>query len=73
MPAVFARHRPETTDLYKLVQRHYRTFASTMDEAGRSLPKYVLREFERYLDCGLLQRGFVRSTCSACGFDRLVA
>ncbi|MBI3178738.1 MAG: transposase, partial [Deltaproteobacteria bacterium] len=46
---------------------------SAMDESGRPLPKYVRSEFECYLDCGILARGFVRATCAACGFDRLVA
>ena len=71
--AVYGRREPEKSILYGLVQRHYRTFVSMMDDTGRSLPGYVLREFDRYLDCGLLARGFVRSTCTSCGFDRLVA
>lgn len=31
------------------------------------------QEFRRYLDCGLLARGFARLRCRECGFERLVA
>jgi hypothetical protein len=33
---------------------------------GAALPPFVRREFEAYLDCGLLCRGFVRMKCEAC-------
>ena len=36
-------------------------------------PKFVRREFNAYLDCGLIEKGAIRLRCSFCGFDRLVA
>jgi len=43
-----------------------------MDAAERALPKYVVRERERDLDCGVLARGFARVVCGQCGCTRLV-
>jgi hypothetical protein len=33
---------------------------------GHELPPYVVRAFERYLDCGRLDRGFSRVKCPSC-------
>ena len=35
-------------------------------------PAFIENEL-RYLDCGLLSRGFARLRCSSCGFERLIA
>ena len=69
----YERRRPLQTSLYKLVQQNFLTFAATMDAAERPLPKYVIGEFERYLGCGILARGFARTECPQCGHTRLVA
>ena len=37
------------------------------------MPPYVEREFRRYLDCGILARGFARARCGQCGHDFLIA
>lgn len=50
-PPGYARHRPEETLLYALVERHYPEFAATREAAGRSLPKYVQDEFAAYPPC----------------------
>ena len=42
-------------------------------EGLSSLPKFVVREVDEYLRCGLLEHGFVRVKCTDCGFERLVA
>jgi hypothetical protein len=73
--AVYRRHEPEKTLLYRLVQEHWRTFAAfaqDRDPSGRGLPKYVRNAFEGFLDCGILQHGFVRVHCPGCGFDSVV-
>jgi|GEM_PF-2027969 len=44
-----------------------------MQEGGRSLPRYVIEEFEAYLRCGVLACGFMRARCPGCGHGRLVA
>ena len=37
----YARHRPEETLLYQLVEEHYPTFAGLREAQGRPLPAYV--------------------------------
>nr|QCW05965.1 ISCR1 [Acinetobacter baumannii] len=54
----YERHRPEQTLLYQLVQQHYPVFKSSLDDQGQSLPRYVQREFEDFLQCGRLEYGF---------------
>jgi hypothetical protein len=36
---------------------------------GRTLPRFVRREFEEYLKCGLLEHGFLRVRCTDCHAD----
>ena len=38
-----------------------------------TMPAQVEREFRRYLDCGILARGFARAWCGDCGHDFLIA
>lgn len=47
--------------------------AAERSEHGVGYPAYVAKEFERYLDCGQLGRGFSRLVCRQCGYERLVA
>ena len=72
-PPGYARHRPESTLLYDLVQRHYPELAAEREAAGRPLPKYVQEEFEAYLKCGRLEHGFLRVRCEDCYAEKLVA
>ncbi|HEX7699144.1 MAG TPA: hypothetical protein VF403_00395 [Kofleriaceae bacterium] len=57
----YARRQPETTVLYEVVRDHV---ASLLDEArdrsehGFGYPRFVEREFEKFLACGLLCHGF---------------
>ena len=69
----YARHRPETTLRYRLVDEHYPAFADRMAAQGALLPEYVRREFEEYLRCGRLEHGFLRVRCETCHAEHLVA
>ncbi|MFL5354359.1 transposase zinc-binding domain-containing protein [Archangium sp.] len=42
-------------------------------ELGRGLPRYVERDFARYLECGVLAHGFARVRCESCKDELLVA
>ena len=42
-------------------------------EAGAGLPQFVKDEFDAFLECGILDRGFLRLRCGDCGHDKLVA
>jgi len=72
-PIVYQRRQPEKTTLYQAVAAHLPAFLASADEAERPVPKFVRREFEAFLACGLVERGAIRVRCSVCGFDRLVA
>jgi ribosomal protein S27E len=72
-PPGYARHRPEATLLYRLVEQHYRAFRELRAESGRPLPDYVDQEFEAYQKCGRLEEGFLRVRCEHCGAEKLVA
>ena len=69
----YERHQPEQTLLYQLVQQHYPAFKASLEDQGQSLPRYVQREFEDFLQCGRLEYGFLRVRCEDCRHERLVA
>ncbi|MCP4233851.1 MAG: transposase, partial [Aestuariibacter sp.] len=69
----YARHRPDQTLLYQLVERYYPDLAELMAEQGRALPGYVRKEFDEYLKCGRLEYGFLRLRCDTCHAERLLA
>jgi hypothetical protein len=69
------RREPEKTVLYQLVCAHLETMLAEVrdeDEEGNGLPWFVERELRRYLDCGILARGFMRLVCEACGKELVV-
>jgi len=65
-PPGYARHRPESTLLYQLVEQHYPVFREMRAIAGRSLPDCIEYEFDAYLKCGRLEEGFLRVRCEHC-------
>ena len=72
-PPGYARHRPERTLLYQLVEQHYPAFRELRAAADRPLPDFVQQEFEAYLKCGRLEEGFLRVRCEQCHAEKLVA
>ena len=70
----YERRRPQDTVLYQLVQEHLETFLAQVElETGVGLPEFVKEEFDAFLDCGILARGFLRLRCADCGHEKLVA
>ncbi|MBF5043284.1 MULTISPECIES: transposase [Myxococcaceae] len=59
--------------MYAAVRENLATLISEADAVGRGLPRYVQRDFTRYLDCGQLANGFARVRCEACGDELQVA
>jgi hypothetical protein len=64
----YARREPEKTALYQVLQRHLLTFEQqwTDEAAGRTLPAFVIEELHKFLDCGILARGFAHLYCDTC-------
>ena len=75
MPSpVYERRRPETTTLYHVVQENLDTLYGAVQDGALAiaLPKFVRKELEGYLACGLLRHGFARLKCGSCEETRLV-
>ncbi len=70
---VYRRRQTEGTLLYRSVQENLATFREEAAEVGRGLPRHVVRDFTRYLECGVLAHGFARVWCGTCRDDLLVA
>ena len=75
-PTRYRPRRPSQSVLYRCVQEHLETWLAQCRDSHDdewSVPEYVEREFRRYLDCGILARGFARARCGQCGHDFLIA
>jgi hypothetical protein len=69
----YRRHRPEQTVLYAVIAEHYPRFLQAIEASGGHLPAFMRQEFEAYLECGLLEHGFLRVKCDGCRHEHLVA
>jgi hypothetical protein len=67
----YARREPEATLLYRLVREHWPVFLERAEEQG-GLPRFVVRDFEAYLRCGVLEHGLVHLACRRCGHEMVV-
>lgn len=71
--STYRRREPEKTLLYNVIRENLNTFLEFADRrAGGPLPKYVRQEFFRFMECGVLARGFCRVRCLDCGYDTVV-
>jgi hypothetical protein len=61
---LYARHKPEETPLYPIIEEHAPRFFAELRAHGASLPRFVEAEFEHYLRCGRLEAGFIRVKCT---------
>ena len=65
--------RPEESILYHVVAENIESFLARQRERGHTVPRFVEHDLRSFLDCGILERGFLRVHCDACGKDRVVA
>jgi hypothetical protein len=75
LPRGYRPRHPETTTLYRVIADHVETMlqdARDRSAHGFGLPRHVERSFHRYLDCGVLARGFARVACPSCRYEVLV-
>jgi hypothetical protein len=63
----------DTLSGYAAVRDNLATLLAEASELGRGLPRYVERDFARYLECGVLAHGFARVRCERCKDELLVA
>jgi hypothetical protein len=66
-PQSYRRREPEKELLYQVIAENLETFLARLRAEGHDLPGYVVQEFYRYLECGILAHGFARCACETCG------
>ena len=77
--SIWGRRKPEDTVLYRVMGEHLVTFLAMAEVRSQAapgqsgLPRYVRRELEGFLSCGILARGFVRAVCPSCHQSIVVA
>jgi len=60
--------------LCQLVQKNLETFLAQMKaESDGGLPEFVKKEFDAFLECGILAHGFVRARCGGFAHEKLIA
>ena len=69
----YERHRPEASAVYGVVSAGLRGFLAERALRDTPVPAFVERTLRAYLRCGLLEHGFCRLTCDACGHELAVA
>jgi ribosomal protein S27E len=57
----------------QIIDDNYADFLARFEAEGRSLSRFLRREFEDYLKCGRLEHGFLRVRCTGCHAEKLVA
>src|SRR5438067_13087958 len=72
--ATYAPRDPSRTVLYTVIADHLETFLASLDAdpEATGLPAYVQREFDAYLECGILAYGFLRLGCDTCPKELLL-
>lgn len=73
----YAPRRPQASPLYRLLADHFETLKRVHEERYEPthgpLRPVVCEVVGKFLDCGLLEHGFARVRCGACGAELLVA
>src|SRR3989442_13195697 len=72
--ATYEPRDPSRTVLYTVIADHLETFLASCeaDPDAPGLPAYVQREFDAYLQCGILAHGFLRLGCDTCPKELLL-
>lgn len=64
--------RPEAGKIFSIIQKNWLKFVAQAELTERNIAGHVTREFEEFLGCGVLAKGFVRLKCEDCDEGRLV-
>jgi len=75
LPRGYHPRRPETTAVYRVIATHLETMlqdARDRSAHGYGLPRHVEVAFRKFLDCGVIERGFARVACPSCRYEILV-
>ena len=69
----YKRRDPVQSLLYRTIASNLETFLARQQQRSRPVPRFVEDEFRKFLQCGVLEYGFLRLRCETCGLDRLLA
>jgi hypothetical protein len=64
-----ARRRPEGGVLHQMLAERWPALRERNEDSG-GLPKFVVREFEEFLKCGIFEEGCLHLVCRSCGYSR---
>ncbi len=67
---IYRPRKPEKTVLFDVIKRHYKTWYKNSENP---IPKYIDREFHKYLEFGILANGFACAHCADCNKDIFIA
>ena len=63
--AGYMPRRADETLLYGVVAIHLEAFLARARHRGRVVPRFVVREFRKFLECGIPAHGFARAPLGA--------
>ena len=55
--------------MHQILREHLNTFEEEMANEGRTMPQYITKTIDRYLECGIPAHGVTRLTCEDCGIS----
>jgi hypothetical protein len=67
---IYRPRQPEKTVLFAVVKKHYKTWHKNVEGP---VPGYIDREFQKYLECRILAKGFAHAHCEGCQKDFFIA
>jgi hypothetical protein len=70
---VYRRRRPEKTPLFETIKKHYATWHKDHEASKGPVPNYIDNVFQKYLECGILAKGFACAHCRDCNKDFFIA
>lgn len=70
---IYASRDTRSGILHSTLIRHFSEFVRELSDQEKSLPEYVEKEFKAYLDCGILDKGFLLLQCEKCNQVQRVA
>ena len=65
-------HRPEHCALRQILVHNLSKTRAELAEEDVYLPRFVWRELQAIVDCGVVDKGFVRVVCGSCKHERIV-
>jgi len=71
-PVKYQRRRPELNLFYRTVETYWPIFIREQKRVSKTLPLFIQDEFEKFLDCGIPENGFIRTYCHQCRYSGIV-